>query len=129
MKGGAYGHEVGLPWQGASKNTTKTFIVRHFSNAVMVHNNGQVWLWSPTHLKPRRHFPYQGVRQHCIVTGSRERRQGEPHRSQVCRQRRGVDTVLKHRGYNAMQQRHMEVINSFVEPAHTPSPAFVCTPA
>src|SRR6266571_4043429 len=53
MKGGAYGHEVCLPWQGTSKNTAKTFIVRHFSNAVMVHNNGQVWLWSPAHLKPR----------------------------------------------------------------------------
>src|SRR5262245_30264299 len=62
MKGGSYSHKVRLPWQGASKNTTKTSIVRHFSNAVMVHNNRQIWLWSPTHLKPCRHFPYEGVR-------------------------------------------------------------------
>src|SRR5262245_7364660 len=88
MKGGAYGHEVRLPGQRASKNTAKTFIVGHFGNAMMVHKNGQVWLWSPTHLKPRYHFPYQGVREHGIVAGGRERRQGEPHRRQVCRQRR-----------------------------------------
>src|SRR5207302_1395456 len=57
MKRGSYDHEMCLPWQGPSKNATKTFIVRHFSNAVMVHNNGQVWLWSPAHLNPRHHIP------------------------------------------------------------------------
>src|SRR5262245_4823443 len=50
MKGGTYGYEVGLHWERASKNTAKTFIVGHFSNAMMIDNHRQVWLWPPTHL-------------------------------------------------------------------------------
>jgi hypothetical protein len=42
MKGRAYGYEVRLPWERAAKNTAETFIVGHFSNAVMVHNNRQI---------------------------------------------------------------------------------------
>src|SRR5687768_708642 len=60
MKGGSYGHQVCLHGQRAAKNTAKTFIVGHFGNTVMIHNDRQVWLWPPTHLKPRRHLPYQG---------------------------------------------------------------------
>jgi hypothetical protein len=63
------------------------------------------------------------------MAGGRERRKSKPHGLYVCRQRWGVNTVLKHWGYNAMQQRHMEAINSFVEPAHTASPGFVYDPA
>lgn len=88
MEGSTDGHQVRLCTQSAAKNTTKTFIVRHFGNAMMVHNDREIWLWPPTYLKACRYFPYQGMRWHSIVTQGCERREGEPYRSQVRRQRR-----------------------------------------
>jgi hypothetical protein len=44
MKGSTDGHQVCLRTQSAAKNTAKTFIVGHFSNAMMVHNDRQLWV-------------------------------------------------------------------------------------
>src|SRR5262249_44666456 len=119
MKGRLHRHQVRLHGQRASENTSKTFIVGHLGNAMMIDNNRQVWLWPPTHLKPRGKIPYQCAGCHSIVPSNRERREAELHCGKVRRQRRRVNTVPKHPGHYAMEACHMEAINRFVKPAHT----------
>ena len=101
MKGGTYGHQVRLGGERAAKNTAKTFIVGHLGNAVMVHQDRQIWPWPPAHLKSSRDLPYQCARSHGIVSCGRERRESELHRGQVHWQWRRVDTVPKHWGHDA----------------------------
>src|SRR5215471_19706453 len=104
----------------ATENPAKAFIIGHLGNTMMIHQHRQVWLRSPTHLEPSLYISYQGMRHDSIVPCRCELGEGELDRLQVLVQRWRVDTVPKYGGHQATQQRHMEAINTFVEPAHTP---------